>query len=221
MSLNMHPKPIAARAGSSTLVNSLALAGLLAATLALSACGKNEEAEAKAAPAAAAAQEQDPMEVRVTAEMAPNFAVKPVAQAQVPSSRSQTPASEHSAKATWASSVLVGRANQDRPRGHSRSEQSAPAWPWKHAHCRLGRHSPLPLQSAPGSPARGCFGQRQEEPGDTGKRRAAPRSGGKAHGSAGERFGAPGERPDAPGRSQEARKPGSKEVRKRGSEAAR
>ena len=39
MSLNMHPKPIAARAGSSTLVNSLALAGLLAATLALSACG--------------------------------------------------------------------------------------------------------------------------------------------------------------------------------------
>src|SRR5256885_7249381 len=74
MSLNMHPKPIAARAGSSTLVNSLALAGLLAATLALSACGKNEEAEAKAAPAAAAAQEQDPMEVHVTAEMAPNFA---------------------------------------------------------------------------------------------------------------------------------------------------
>ena len=75
MSLNMHPQPIAARAGSSTLVNSLALAGLLAATLALSACGKNEEAEAKAAPAAAAAQEQDPMEVRVTAEMAPNFDV--------------------------------------------------------------------------------------------------------------------------------------------------
>lgn len=83
MSLNMHPQPIAARAGSSTLVNSLALAGLLAATLGLSACGKNEEAEAKAAPAAAAAQEQDPMEVRVTAEMAPNFAVKPVAQAQI------------------------------------------------------------------------------------------------------------------------------------------
>ena len=46
----MHPQPIAARAGSSTLVNSLALAGLLAATLALSACGKNEEAEARRRP---------------------------------------------------------------------------------------------------------------------------------------------------------------------------
>src|SRR5256885_1793889 len=45
--------------------------------------GKNEEAEARAAPAAAAAQEQDPMDVHVTAEMAPNFAVKPVAQAQI------------------------------------------------------------------------------------------------------------------------------------------
>lgn len=83
MSLNMHSQPVAARSGRSTLVNSLALAGLLAASLALSACGKNEEAAAKAVPAAAADQEQDPMEVRVTAEMAPNFAVKPVAHAQI------------------------------------------------------------------------------------------------------------------------------------------
>jgi cobalt-zinc-cadmium efflux system membrane fusion protein len=60
----------------------MALAGLLAATLALSACGRNEEAAAKAAPAAAA-QEQDPLEVHIAAEMASNFAVKPVAKAQI------------------------------------------------------------------------------------------------------------------------------------------
>lgn len=83
MSLNMHSQPTAVRARSSTLVNSLALAGLLAATLALSACGKNEEAAASTTAASAAAQEQDPLEVRVTAEMAPNFAVKPVAKAQI------------------------------------------------------------------------------------------------------------------------------------------
>lgn len=82
MSLNMQSKTLAAGARSSTLMHSMALAGLLAATLALSACGKNEEAAAKAAPAASA-QEQDPMEVRVTAEMAPNFAAKPVAKAQI------------------------------------------------------------------------------------------------------------------------------------------
>jgi cobalt-zinc-cadmium efflux system membrane fusion protein len=79
----MQSKNPASGARSSTLMHSMALAGLLAASLALTACGKNEEAAAKAAPAAAAAQEQDPLEVRVTAEMAPNFAVKPVARAQI------------------------------------------------------------------------------------------------------------------------------------------
>ena len=77
----MHSTPATARA-SSLLVSSLALAGLLAATLALSACGRNEEAAAKAAPAAAA-QEQDPLEVRVEPEMAANFGVAPVATAQI------------------------------------------------------------------------------------------------------------------------------------------
>ncbi len=83
MSLTMQSKNIATGARSSTLLHSMALAGLLAATLALGACGKGEEAAAKAAPAAAAAQEQDPLEVRVTPEMAPNFAAKPVAKAQI------------------------------------------------------------------------------------------------------------------------------------------
>ena len=63
-------------------MNALALAGLLAATLALSACGAKEE-PAKATAAAAAAQEQDPLEVRVAPEMAANFAVKPVGMAQI------------------------------------------------------------------------------------------------------------------------------------------
>ncbi|CAB5724011.1 Cation efflux system protein CusB precursor [Delftia tsuruhatensis] len=79
----MQSKNIATGARSSTLLHSMALAGLLAATLALSACGKNEEAAATAAPASATAQEQDPLEVRVTAEMAPNFAASPVAKAQI------------------------------------------------------------------------------------------------------------------------------------------
>lgn len=84
MFLKLHSTPaVPARSGTlmNSLVRSLALAGLLAATLALTACGK-EEAAAKAAPAAAA-EAEDPMEVKVTAEMAANFGTAPVAQARI------------------------------------------------------------------------------------------------------------------------------------------
>lgn len=82
MSLKMHSKniPVATRGG--TLVHAMALAGLLAVTLALSACGRDEQASPKA-DSAATAQEQDSLEVRVTAEMAPNFAVGPVTAAPI------------------------------------------------------------------------------------------------------------------------------------------
>lgn len=64
-----------------SLVLALALAGL--ATLTLTACGKDESAATAAA--APAKVELDPMEVQITAQMAPNFKTAAVAQAEVAS----------------------------------------------------------------------------------------------------------------------------------------
>lgn len=70
----MNESPIAQVPRQSSLMYSLALAGLVAFTL--SACGGSDEKESKAQAAAAAQSapaELDPMEVKVTAEMAANF----------------------------------------------------------------------------------------------------------------------------------------------------
>ncbi|QXZ10418.1 efflux RND transporter periplasmic adaptor subunit [Comamonas sp. Y33R10-2] len=64
-----------------SLVLALALAGL--ATLTLTACGKDESAATAAATPAKV--ELDPMEVQITAQMAPNFKTAAVAQAEVAS----------------------------------------------------------------------------------------------------------------------------------------
>ena len=89
-----------------SLVLALAMAGLTSLTL--TACGNDEKA---AAPAAAQAQpELDPMEVVVSAEMAGNFKIAPVAQAELASVQEIAGRIEaNERKVTRIGAVVTGR----------------------------------------------------------------------------------------------------------------
>mmetsp|Transcript_8567 Transcript_8567/g.28195 ORF Transcript_8567/g.28195 Transcript_8567/m.28195 type:complete len:349 (-) Transcript_8567:543-1589(-) len=80
---------------------------------------------------------------------------KPSAQVHAPVTRSQRPRPEHSAgePTPCAKSAAVGRANQLRPKGHVRSEQSDPVNPVWHSQRNVGapRQRPCNVHGEPAS----------------------------------------------------------------------